>query len=184
MAVIHMGKSSTKAWNPNRPMSSLLAWQVEHLHEAEKRLPHHHHTDIYVNAIKTEGEVFIGQIYNKIKENDDLWKSTALLIVYDEHGGIYDHVQPPACVADKTPSSEIDPGTGKPFAFDRLGVRVPAVLVSPWIPRGTVVDRLFDHASIPATVTRFFLKNYSQERSPRELEIGRASCRERVLRLV
>jgi len=56
MAVIHMGKSSKKAWNPNRPMSSLLAWQVEHLHEAEKRLPRHHHTDIYVNAIKTEGE--------------------------------------------------------------------------------------------------------------------------------
>lgn len=116
-----------------------------------------------------EGEVFIGQIYNKIKENDDLWKSTAMLIVYDEHGGIYDHVPPPTCVADKTPSSEIDPGTGKPFAFDRLGVRVPAVLVSPWIPRGTVVNRLFDHASIPATITKFFLGNYAQQRSPREV---------------
>lgn len=56
MAVVHMGKSSTKAWNPNRPMSSLLAWQIEHLYEAEKRLPHRHHTEIYVNAIKTEGE--------------------------------------------------------------------------------------------------------------------------------
>lgn len=56
MAVIHMGKSSTRAWNPNRPMSSLLEWQLEHLQEAEKRLPRHHHTDIYVNAIKTEGE--------------------------------------------------------------------------------------------------------------------------------
>ena len=56
MAVVHMGKSSTKAWNPNRLMSSLLAWQIEHLHEAEKRLPLHHHTNIYVNAIKTEGE--------------------------------------------------------------------------------------------------------------------------------
>lgn len=115
-----------------------------------------------------EGEVFIGQIYNKIKENADLWRSTALLIVYDEHGGTYDHVPPPACVADSKPSSEIDPGTGKPFAFDRLGVRVPAVLVSPWIPRGTVVDRLFDHASIPATVTKFFLGNYPGDRSARE----------------
>jgi hypothetical protein len=37
-------------------MSSLVAWQVEHFHEAEKRLPRQHHTDIYVNAIKTEGE--------------------------------------------------------------------------------------------------------------------------------
>jgi hypothetical protein len=47
-------------------------------------------------------------------------------------------------------------------------VRVPAILISPWIPRGTVVDgRVFDHASIPATVTKFFLGDYSP-RSPRE----------------
>jgi len=44
---------------------------------------------------------------------------------------------------------------------------VPAVLVSPWIPKGTVVDRVFDHASIPATVTKFFIGDYSP-RSPRE----------------
>jgi len=56
MAVIHWGKSSKSAWNPNRPMSSLLEWQIEHLYEAEKRLPRHHHTNIYVNAIRTEGE--------------------------------------------------------------------------------------------------------------------------------
>lgn len=56
MAVIHMGKSTKEAWNPNRPVSSLLEWQVEHLHEAERRLPRHLHTDIYVNAITTEGE--------------------------------------------------------------------------------------------------------------------------------
>jgi hypothetical protein len=54
-----------------------------------------------------------------------------------------------------------------PFAFDRLGVRVPAILVSPWIPKGTVVDRVFDHASIPGTVTKFFLGDYAP-RSPRE----------------
>ena len=48
------------------------------------------------------------------------------------------------------------------FAFDRLGVRVPAVLVSPWIPRATVVPstRVFEHASIPATVTDFFIGKY------------------------
>jgi len=53
------------------------------------------------------------------------------------------------------------------FKFDRLGVRVPAILISPWIPKGTVVDRMFDHASIPATVTKFFLPDYSPV-SPRE----------------
>ena len=115
-----------------------------------------------------EGETFIATVYNAIKQNPRLWESTALLIVYDEHGGIYDHVPPPACKPDQFQSAEIDPGTGQPFKFDRLGVRVPAVLVSPWIPKGTVVDRVFDHASIPGTVTKFFLGDYLQ-RSPREL---------------
>ena len=54
------------------------------------------------------------------------------------------------------------------FKFDRLGVRVPAILISPWIPKGTVVEgRVFEHASIPATITKFFLGDYSP-RSPRE----------------
>ncbi|MGZ4816258.1 MAG: alkaline phosphatase family protein [Terriglobales bacterium] len=112
------------------------------------------------------GEIFIASIYQAIK-NSPLWPNTALLIVYDEHGGIYDHVVPPACPKDQFTASANDTGTGMPFAFDRLGVRVPAILVSPWIPKGTIVDRVFDHASIPATVTKFFLGDYSP-RSPRE----------------
>lgn len=43
-------------YNPNRPVSSLLRAHIEHLHEAENRLPLHHPTRIYINAIKTEGE--------------------------------------------------------------------------------------------------------------------------------
>ncbi len=115
------------------------------------------------------GENFIASIYNAIKQNANLWASTALLVVYDEHGGIFDHVLPPACVADSRSASGTDTGTGMPFAFDRLGVRVPAILISPWIPKGTVVtDRVFDHASIPGTITKFFLGDYSP-RSPREM---------------
>lgn len=113
------------------------------------------------------GELFIASVYNAIKQNPNLWASTALLIVYDEHGGIYDHVVPPACTPDKFQASANDTGTGMPFAFDRLGIRVPAILVSPWIPKGTVVNRVFDHASIPATITKFFLGDFSP-RSPRE----------------
>ena len=106
-------------------------------------------------------------MYNAIKQNADLWAKTALLIVYDEHGGIYDHVLPPACKQDQFTASANATGTGMEFKFDRLGVRVPAILVSPWIQKGTVVDRVFDHASIPATVTKFFLGDYAP-RSPRE----------------
>lgn len=122
------------------------------------------------------GEIFIATIYNAIHENPELWKSTALLIAYDEHGGIYDHVPPPSCTPDApfTASAQAT-GTGSPFAFDRLGIRVPAILISPWIPKATVVPgpedpvngRVFEHASIPATVTSRFLGKYDQ-RSPRE----------------
>jgi phospholipase C len=121
------------------------------------------HPDHNVQA----GEIFIATIYNAIKQNPDLWKSTALLITYDEHGGIYDHVPPPNCTPDQFKASGNDTGTGVEFHFDRLGVRVPTILVSPWIPKGTVENRVFDHASIPATVTKFFLGDYSP-RSPRE----------------
>jgi len=122
-----------------------------------------------------EGERFIANTYNAIRTNPDLWKSTALLIVYDEHGGIYDHVVPPVCTPDGYFAKPADTGTGEPFNFDRLGVRVPAVLVSPYIPRGTVVPgpedtanaRIFEHACIPATVTSCFL-NGDAKRTVRE----------------
>ena len=122
-----------------------------------------------------EGEKFIASVYNAIRSNPTLWESTALLIVYDEHGGIYDHVVPPACAPDGYSAKAADTGTGEGFSFNRLGVRVPAVLVSPYIPRGIVVPgpedpanaRVFEHACIPATITNFFL-NGDAKRTVRE----------------
>jgi phospholipase C len=134
----------------------------DHDTDGGEEIANDQHPDHDVQA----GELYIASVYNAIK-NSPVWPNTALLVVYDEHGGIYDHVVPPACTPDKFTASANDTGTGKPFAFDRLGVRVPAILISPWIPRGTVVDRVFDHASIPATITKFFLGDYSP-RSPRE----------------
>lgn len=122
-----------------------------------------------------EGERFIGTVYNAIRTNPQLWQSTALLIVYDEHGGIYDHVAPPNCTPDGYVASADATQVGETFAFDRLGIRVPAVLVSPWIVRGTIIPgteagakaQIFEHACIPATVTSFFL-NGDAKRTPRE----------------
>jgi phospholipase C len=129
-----------------------------------EELANDQHPDHHVQA----GEVFIASVYNAIKQNSGLWRSTALLIVYDEHGGIYDHVPPPACTPDGFVAQANDTGTGMEFRFDRLGVRVPAILVSPWVPKGTVVSgRVFEHASLPATATKFFLGDYDQ-RSSRE----------------
>ena len=85
------------------------------------------------------GETLIAEVYNAIRANDALWKSTLLLVVYDEHGGFYDHVPPPKTIAPDNYQSE--------FTFDQLGVRVPAILVSPYVQRG-VLSREFDHTSL------------------------------------
>ena len=96
------------------------------------------------------GENFIGDVYNHVRKSP-LWESTLLLIVYDEHGGTFDHVVPPRIPPDGTP----DPISG--FQFDRLGIRVPAIFVSPWIDSGTVIHTQYEHASIPATVAGLFI---------------------------
>ena len=113
------------------------------------------------------GEQFIATVYNKIRNNPKLWPNTAILIVYDEHGGIYDHVPPPSCTPDGFVAQPTDTGTLDAFHFDRLGVRVPAILVSPWVQKGSVINDVFEHASIPATITDFFIGPYDA-RSPRE----------------
>jgi hypothetical protein len=58
------------AMNPDRPVNALLKAQVRHLHEAERNLPLQHRTDIYINAIKTEGEAaeYIRQVTNAIHD--------------------------------------------------------------------------------------------------------------------
>lgn len=135
----------------------------DHETDSGEEVANDQHPDHDVQA----GELLIAEVYMAIKRNPNMWASTALLVVYDEHGGIYDHVVPPACTPDKFTASSNSTGTGMEFKFDRLGVRVPAILISPWIPKATVVNRVFDHASIPGTVTKFFLGDYSPV-SPRE----------------
>jgi hypothetical protein len=69
MTMIHVPRPKN-AFNPNRPVSALLKAQMEYLHEAEKRLPLQYHSEIYVNAIKTEGEAskYIRQVTEAIHE--------------------------------------------------------------------------------------------------------------------
>jgi hypothetical protein len=56
MVLIHVPRPPKSAYDPNRPVSSLLKSQIEHLHEAERKLPARYHSEIYINAVKTEGE--------------------------------------------------------------------------------------------------------------------------------
>jgi hypothetical protein len=70
MAVINVPKPPKSAFDKNRKLSTLLAWQLEHFQEAEFRLPVDHTTDVYVNAIKTEGDAadYIRQVTKKVHE--------------------------------------------------------------------------------------------------------------------
>jgi phospholipase C len=105
------------------------------------------------------GEQLIADVYNALRASP-LWKKTLLIITYDEHGGCYDHMLPPAAVAP-------DDNDQYGYRFDTYGVRVPAVIVSPYIPAGSRIRAAprpikngppypFDHTSIIATVRKLF----------------------------
>jgi len=101
----------------------------------------------------TPGEKLIADVYNSVRRGKN-WNSTLLIITYDEHGGLFDHVRPPAAV----PPDDV---VTDPFNFDRYGVRVPAVIVSPYIKPRTVLRAApggypFDHTSIIATLRKRF----------------------------
>jgi phospholipase C len=119
---------------------------------ADRTIATDQHPDHYVLA----GDQFIWDVYRAVRANDDVWRSTLLLIVWDEHGGIFDHVPPPRLPYGDGTAEKPFRSVHPPFAFDQLGVRVGAVVVSPYVDPG-VDHTLFEHASIPATVTRQFI---------------------------
>ena len=106
------------------------------------------------------GEQLIASVYNAVRASPT-WKKTLLIVTYDEHGGCYDHVAPPRAVPP-------DGCNQDGFDFSRYGVRVPAVLISPFIPAGSKIrtasqDQVlagaatpFDHTSILATLRKLY----------------------------
>ncbi len=89
------------------------------------------------------GELLINDVYNAVRTGKH-WDRTLLIITYDEHGGCYDHVPPPAAI----PPYHGAPIGQQGFRFDRLGVRVPTVMVSPYIEKGTIISDTHEHTSI------------------------------------
>ncbi|XP_037410123.1 non-specific phospholipase C2-like [Triticum dicoccoides] len=122
-------------------------------HPANDDHPSH---DVY------QGQMFVKEVYETLRASPQ-WNETLMILTYDEHGGFFDHVPTPV---DGVPSP--DDIIGSPpynFAFNRLGVRVPAIMISPWIEKGTVVHgpngsptptSQYEHSSIPATVKKLF----------------------------
>ncbi|KAK9749074.1 hypothetical protein RND81_02G100600 [Saponaria officinalis] len=78
----------------------------------------------------SRGQKFVKEVYEALRSSPQ-WNEMLFLIIYDEHGGFFDHVPTPV---DGVPSPDGLPGPGPySFGFDRLGVRVPAIFISPWI---------------------------------------------------
>ena len=102
----------------------------------------------------TLGENLIKETYEAIRKSP-VWDTSVLIITWDEHGGFYDHASPTTAVApgDSDPNGKYSQFG---FTFEQYGPRVPAVVVSPLIPKNTVDHRLYDHASIPAMIEALF----------------------------
>lgn len=104
----------------------------------------------------TPGEHLMADIYDAVV-NSPKFEETLLVITYDEHGGCYDHVAPPSATPpDGYPGTPGQDG----FLFNRMGVRVPAVVINPWIEAGLIGRPSgytpFDHTSVIKTVFNCF----------------------------
>jgi phospholipase C len=125
-------------------------------------------TDLFSNLIPNDehpphnvlyGEQLIAQVYNAVRASP-CWKQTLLIITYDEHGGCYDHIVPPLATP---PDDAVNNPHG--FNFNAYGVRVPAVIISPYVPPGSVLRPIqnpgagptpFDHTAIIKTLREIF----------------------------
>jgi phospholipase C len=102
----------------------------------------------------TRGQEMIGCIYNALAASPQ-WGRMLFVITYDEHGGFFDHVAPPG--TRKSPIRMTVPPM-HPNGPSFYGPRVPALVVSPWVPAGSVDKSVFDHTSIAKTIVLKFLR--------------------------
>jgi len=114
------------------------------------------HPQDNVNA----GDGLVKEIYETLR-NSDLWQDTMLVITFDEHGGFFDHVPPPAAVPTGDDASYANPAHS--FGFILYGVRWPPFFFSPYTQKGRLIGSdpndpatRFDHTSILATVEKRF----------------------------
>jgi phospholipase C len=107
------------------------------------------------------GDELVADVYDALRQNDALWRKSAFIVTYDEHGGFFDHVPPPKAVSpdgidSPRPDDNFHGHAPPPFKFDRLGVRVPALIASPWVGKGVVASEQYQHTSILKTVRERF----------------------------
>jgi phospholipase C len=99
-----------------------------------------HPNDNHAPLSMAPGEEFLLRVYESLTSNKARWARTALILMYDEHGGFFDHVPPPK-IAYSPPNGEY-PG------FESAGPRVPAVIICPLVSAGSVCKQTMDHTSV------------------------------------
>eukprot|EP01129_Flabellula_baltica_P010464 TRINITY_DN4426_c0_g1_i1.p1 TRINITY_DN4426_c0_g1~~TRINITY_DN4426_c0_g1_i1.p1 ORF type:complete len:512 (-),score=107.82 TRINITY_DN4426_c0_g1_i1:31-1566(-) len=115
---------------------------------------HPHYVPGLLTGNVANGEFLIKEVYEALR-NSPQWNSTLFIVMYDEHGGFHDHLPPPQKgIPNPDGINSEDPF----FDFQRLGVRVPFVAISPWIEKGIVVHdpekAHYDHTSLLGTVRK------------------------------
>jgi phospholipase C len=110
--------------------------------------------DDHAPADIRDGQELVLAVYDALATSPQ-WERSLLVVVYDEHGGFFDHVPPP-----EAPDED-------PNMFGRYGVRVPAIIVSPRVERRSVSKTLFDHTSIIKTILLRFCADALQHEQPR-----------------
>jgi phospholipase C len=114
------------------------------------------------------GEGLLKSVYEALRTSPQ-WEESLLLVTYDEHGGFFDHVPPPGNLPnpDGLKPTDVSPVMqAPPFNFDRAGVRIPFIAISPWIDKQVVhappqtakpkPNSGYEHSSILATLGKLF----------------------------
>lgn len=111
-------------------------------------MPSWQHPDASVQL----GEKLIKDVYEALRAGPK-WNETLLLITYDEHGGFYDHVVPPG--GDGVVPAPDDKVSENGYTFNSLGVRIPTLAISPWVPKGAVIKTDTFPAERPTPTSAF-----------------------------
>ncbi|KAG9317969.1 phosphoesterase family-domain-containing protein [Chiua virens] len=131
------------------------------------------------------GEAWVKSIYEALRSSPQ-WNNTLFLLTFDEHGGFADHVSPPMGVppGDKlTYTEKAQDGKSYTFSFDRLGVRVATLLISPWVPKGGLEHvgqggAIYSHSSLAAFIGKLWNLDKGVPLTPR---VGSAATFEHLI---
>ncbi len=122
-------------------------------------------TDDHAPSAIKGGQQFLLEVYRSMRRNLEVWAGSVIIVTYDEHGGFFDHVSPPALRTDPPPGALYP-------AFETLGVRVPAFVISPFVEPGAVFNPVLDHTSILKFIGQKFGQNGRYSAIVDERDVG------------